>query len=87
MGQSKPGRLGHPAAPRAETGDLAPSQPTGGSCPICKAASEQATRPFCSRRCADVDLSRWLRGAYAIPVPDDQPGDEDIAKPDPDRDG
>jgi endogenous inhibitor of DNA gyrase (YacG/DUF329 family) len=25
-------------------------------------------RPFCSRRCADVDLGRWLKGAYAIPA-------------------
>ena len=61
------------------------------SCPICKrSALKNVTagryHPFCSKRCADVDLSRWLRGAYAIPVPDDQPGDEDIAKPDPDRD-
>jgi len=37
-------------------------------CPICGAPSEPAYRPFCSRRCADVDLSRWLRGAYAIPA-------------------
>lgn len=35
-------------------------------------------RPFCSRRCADVDLSRWLRGAYAIPDPtDSEDGDSD----------
>jgi len=39
-----------------------------GGCPICGAPSEAAVRPFCSRRCADVDLSRWLRGAYAIPA-------------------
>jgi endogenous inhibitor of DNA gyrase (YacG/DUF329 family) len=26
------------------------------------------TRPFCSKRCADIDLYRWLGGAYAIPV-------------------
>jgi len=38
-----------------------------GKCPICGRPTEQAYRPFCSRRCADVDLSRWLRGAYAIP--------------------
>jgi uncharacterized protein len=46
-----------------------------GKCPICGAPTEQQYRPFCSRRCADVDLSRWLRGAYAIPVEDD--ADED----------
>jgi len=41
-------------------------------------------RPFCSRRCADVDLSRWLRGAYAIPVhdaDDDEDGDADRPQP------
>lgn len=37
-----------------------------GKCPICGAPGEHEFRPFCSRRCADVDLSRWLRGAYAI---------------------
>lgn len=37
-----------------------------GKCPICGAPSEYEARPFCSRRCADVDLSRWLRGGYAI---------------------
>ena len=38
-------------------------------CPICGGPSDIAFRPFCSRRCADVDLSRWLRGAYVIPGP------------------
>jgi hypothetical protein len=32
-------------------------------------------RPFCSRRCADLDLSRWLRGAYAIPAVEDESGE------------
>lgn len=39
-----------------------------GRCPICGAPTEPEYRPFCSRRCADVDLSRWLRGAYVIPA-------------------
>jgi uncharacterized protein len=38
-----------------------------GGCPICGRPSQNDYRPFCSRRCADVDLSRWLRGSYAIP--------------------
>jgi endogenous inhibitor of DNA gyrase (YacG/DUF329 family) len=38
-----------------------------GNCPICGRPGEPDYRPFCSRRCADVDLSRWLSGAYAIP--------------------
>ena len=45
------------------------------SCPICKKPSDKAYRPFCSRRCADVDLGRWLTGGYAIPAESDE--DED----------
>ncbi len=37
-----------------------------GRCPICKQPTEAAFRPFCSARCRDVDLSRWLKGGYAI---------------------
>lgn len=37
------------------------------ACPICSKASVPAYRPFCSRRCADIDLGRWLRGSYVIP--------------------
>lgn len=41
-------------------------------CPICKKnPAEPAFRPFCSKRCADVDLGRWLTGGYAIPVLDE----------------
>lgn len=36
------------------------------ACPICGKPAEQAYRPFCSRRCANVDLQRWLTGNYAI---------------------
>ena len=45
------------------------------SCPICEKDTDQAYRPFCSKRCADVDLSKWLGGGYAIPSSD--PDDED----------
>ncbi len=38
------------------------------SCPVCDRATAAAYKPFCSRRCADVDLGRWLTGAYAIPA-------------------
>lgn len=53
-------------------------------CPICKARKSEADyRPFCSRRCADVDLQRWFSGAYVLPgepapdapFPDDSDGD------------
>jgi len=36
-------------------------------CPICGKPAEAGLRPFCSRRCADVDLGRWLTGVYRIP--------------------
>jgi hypothetical protein len=37
-------------------------------CPICGQATVQAFRPFCSQRCADQDLGRWLTGGYRIPA-------------------
>ncbi len=36
-------------------------------CPICDKPSAHGYRPFCSKRCADVDLAHWLRGDYVIP--------------------
>ena len=51
------------------------NQPAGGACPICNAPTQKAYAPFCSKRCADVDLHRWLSGGYAIPaVEDDSEG-------------
>jgi endogenous inhibitor of DNA gyrase (YacG/DUF329 family) len=41
-----------------------------------------ASRPFCSRRCADVDLQRWLTERYAIPVVKDEDGAEDASEDD-----
>ncbi|HEX7886184.1 MAG TPA: DNA gyrase inhibitor YacG [Phenylobacterium sp.] len=43
-------------------------------CPICGKPAAPEYRPFCSRRCADVDLQRWLTGAYAVPAEDDEGG-------------
>ncbi len=40
-------------------------------CPICGKPSTAVDRPFCSRRCADVDLNRWLSGRYAVPASED----------------
>lgn len=36
-------------------------------CPLCRKPTDPAFKPFCSRRCADVDLARWLRADYAVP--------------------
>lgn len=43
------------------------------ACPICDKEADAKYRPFCSKRCADLDLGRWLNGSYAIPSdnPDD----------------
>ena len=48
-----------------------------GSCPICGKPADAEFRPFCSRRCADVDLNRWLGGVYVVPGRDEE--DEDGA--------
>ena len=41
-------------------------------CPICGKPTDAAFKPFCSKRCADVDLNRWLSGVYAVPAKDDE---------------
>jgi endogenous inhibitor of DNA gyrase (YacG/DUF329 family) len=54
-----------------------PSRPATRACPICKRPVTDTASRFCSERCAQVDLGRWLRGDYAIPVRDDPiPPDE-----------
>ncbi len=64
----------------AEIVRLKPSRP----CPICGKPSSQANHPFCSPRCQDIDLNRWLSDGYRIPtseepapVPDQSAEDED----------
>lgn len=46
------------------------------SCPICNRKTVPEYRPFCSKRCADVDLAKWLGGNYAIPSDDPQDVEE-----------
>jgi uncharacterized protein len=54
-----------------------PPRPARGKCPICGRPTDAGLRPFCSRRCADVDLSRWMSCAYAIPdEAESEDGDE-----------
>ena len=57
-----------------------PTQPASKPCPTCGKPAEPKFRPFCSRRCADVDLHRWFSGTYSVPVveSDDDPEDEGI---------
>lgn len=52
-------------------------------CPICGKPMVEKYRPFCSSRCADVDLNRWLTDRYVIPARDDEPLPENgIVMPD-----
>lgn len=46
-------------------------------CPVCGKPAVEAYRPFCSKRCADLDLGQWLSGGYAIPGEAQRPDDED----------
>ncbi|MFS8037185.1 DNA gyrase inhibitor YacG [Xanthobacter sp. AM11] len=61
--------------PKAPPGP--PNAPAAKPCPICGKPQVERYRPFCSKRCADVDLNRWLSGAYAIPVVADEDEDGD----------
>ena len=47
------------------------------SCPICQKTTQAKFKPFCSKRCADVDLGKWLNESYAIPAPLDDLTEED----------
>ena len=44
-------------------------------CPICGKPATEASKPFCSERCRDVDLNRWLSGRYVIPGKENQEED------------
>jgi endogenous inhibitor of DNA gyrase (YacG/DUF329 family) len=47
-------------------------------CPICRTRPTAAEyKPFCSKRCADVDLQRWLSGVYVVPVEEDEVHEQD----------
>ena len=52
------------------------------TCPVCGKPTEPKLRPFCSARCADIDLGRWFTGQYRVPGP---PADTDDSLPDADR--
>jgi endogenous inhibitor of DNA gyrase (YacG/DUF329 family) len=51
------------------------------SCPVCGKPTSSDYRPFCSRRCADVDLGRWLTESYRIPAAEAEEPDEDASTP------
>jgi uncharacterized protein len=53
----------------------------GRGCPICGAPPAGRYRPFCSARCADIDLARWLNESYRVPGdasdPSEQPAESE----------
>jgi hypothetical protein len=55
-------------------------------CPVCGKPAIVEQRPFCSARCKDVDLNRWLSGAYAIPASDTGDDEDDAPPPRDNRD-
>lgn len=65
--------------PDTETGvPPIPSAKTTPACPICGAPRKALHRPFCSRRCQEIDLGRWFSGRYAVPTLEPPDGiDED----------
>lgn len=54
-------------------------------CPICGKPAKPETKPFCSPRCADIDLGRWLGERYVIPGPDDEERPFPLDPNDPER--
>lgn len=59
---------------------------SGRKCPVCSKPTQEKWKPFCSKRCADVDLNRWLSGGYVIPgAPADLEEDSPPLAPDDDK--
>jgi len=86
------GRRSPPASPSGTAGEATGAAPPATTtadpparrarpCPICGALAVKAFHPFCSKRCADVDLHRWFSGSYRIAVVEETP-DEDEHRPD-----
>jgi endogenous inhibitor of DNA gyrase (YacG/DUF329 family) len=68
---------------------MSPDADTPVRCPICGKPAQASHAPFCSRRCADIDLGRWLKGRYPIPgrpeddvdkTPDRPPRDDEASE-------
>jgi endogenous inhibitor of DNA gyrase (YacG/DUF329 family) len=55
---------------------------TQAKCPVCGKPADPKYRPFCTKRCADIDLGRWLKEGYRVAT-DEAPGEEDSPPPRP----
>lgn len=54
-------------------GQVVPLRRRAAKCPVCGKPAASDRRPFCSKRCADLDLGRWLNGTYRVPT--EEPAD------------
>ena len=63
-------------ADKPQGAEIVPLRPRG-KCPICGKPSDRTLHPFCSKRCADIDLNRWLSGSYAIPAAEEDDPDRE----------
>ena len=74
MPADPPGDAGGPrdAGPKHAGGNPPPKR-----CPVCGKPADPARLPFCSSRCRDVDLNRWLSGYYVIPGKENAGEDEE----------
>ncbi|WP_189435157.1 DNA gyrase inhibitor YacG [Pseudovibrio japonicus] len=50
-----------------------------GKCPICNKPTQEATKPFCSVRCKQVDLNKWLSGSYSVPAVEEEFSETDMS--------
>jgi len=86
-GLSGSGRAAHPVDAAVGSRDvdvvMKPDRPVPlravriqAQCPVCGKPADEKYRPFCSKRCADIDLGRWLKESYRVPT-DETPGDGD----------
>ena len=60
--------------------DRYPGDMTARRCPICGRPAIAEVAPFCSKRCADVDLQRWLSGVYALPAEGEEVSEEGLVE-------
>jgi hypothetical protein len=65
------------AGQRTSKGKRSAGKGSAKKCPICGKPATEASRPFCSERCRDVDLNRWLSNSYAIPGRPEADEDQD----------
>ena len=66
--------------PANDNKDAAPQEAAKAApCVICGKPQSPEKKPFCSPRCADIDLGRWLKGSYAIPAVDDDDDEDGVS--------